>query len=366
MAPNRPVVPPAGAPSTRGHGDTASWPPPSGGMPEVPTALTLESEVATEEQEEDPGSEVMTPSDRGADGAGRPVAINVGPPHEESLQRWVEGVLGWQVVDQQTSSLVPPTVRLLGIDAETPQDGVPRILVLEQDVDPPVLLAAGRRLQPAAAIVWPRERDGLQEVVRRAVERPVTVEGARHVLRIGGVAGGVGTTTVALAVAGLGAWGGIPTFVTVRGDAPATDLPPVTAEATAAVDLWARLRPLPGVPGCRAVRIADPAPAADPQDPGIGLAVFDLGVDTDADVVVCRRDAAALEALPTTTAAAIVVVDAGPVPLRPLREATGGRPTILLPWSTRVARAGLHRRVPGSLPGAWLRRLVPLFPDQTH
>jgi hypothetical protein len=311
-----------------------------------------------------PGSSDVQPEGRGTDGAGRPVAVDVGTSQEEGLLRWVEGVLGWQVVDQQTSTLVPPTVHLVGLDAEPPRDGAPRILVLDELADPSLVVEASHRLRPEAGIVWPRQRDELHEVVRQVVSSPASAGVDREALGIGGVAGGVGTTTVALAVAGLAAWSGTKTFVTVRGDAPADDLPILAGAATAAADLWSRLPPLPGVPACRAVRIADPGPAAVPCDPGIGLTVFDQGVDTDTDVVVCRRDAAALDRLPGTTAAVVVIIDTGPVRLRDLRQATDGRPAIVLPWSARVARAGLHRRVPGSLPGAWLRRLLPLLPEQ--
>ncbi len=295
--------------------------------------------------------------------AGRPVAIEVGAPHEESLRRWVEGVLGWQVVDQLTSRLVPPTVHLVGPRAEPPDDGVPRILVLDQDSAPGSVVAASRRLRPVAGLTWPQQRDELERVVEEVVAVPVSVRSDRQTLRVGGVAGGVGTTTVVLGLAGLGGWQGCRTLAAVRGDVPADDLPVVTSEATAAADLWSRLPALPGVATCRAVRVADPAPVAEPCDPVIGFAVLDHGVDVDTDVVVCRRDAAALEHLPTTTAAAIVVVGTGPLPLGDLRAATGGRPTILLPWSMRVARAGLQRRVPAALPGAWLRRLLPLLPE---
>lgn len=298
-----------------------------------------------------------------ADGAGRPVAIEVGSPHGDQIRRWVEGVLGWQVVDRDTGRLVPPTVHLVGPRADPPDDGVPRILVLDEDEDTPSVVAACQRLDPAAAVAWPTERDGLSRVVDEVVSVPGEARGDRHVLRVGGVAGGVGTSTVVLALAGLGAWHGWPTLSALRGDAPAKDLPVVPSEATAAADLWSRLEPLDGVPSCRAVRVGDPGTVVDPRDPAIKLAVLDHGVDTDTDLIVCRLDAAALERLPTTTAGAIVIVGTGPLPPKALREAIGGRRTILLPWSARVARAGLHRRVPASLPGAWLRRLIPLLPE---
>lgn len=298
-----------------------------------------------------------------ADGAGRPVAIEVGSPHGEQIRRWVEGVLGWQVVDSATGRLVPPTAHLVGPHTDPPEDGVPRILVLDEDDDTTSVVAACQRLDPAAALTWPGERDALARVVDEVVSVPGEARGDRHVLRVGGVAGGVGTSTVALALAGLAAWQGWRTLAALRGDAPASDLPVVASGAIATADLWSRLQPLAGVPSCRAVRVGDPGTVVDPRDPAIRLAVLDHGVDTDTDIIVCRLDAAARERLPATTAGAIVIVASGPLPPKALRDAVGGRRTILLPWSARVARAGLHRRVPASLPGAWLRRLIPLLPE---
>lgn len=295
--------------------------------------------------------------------SGRPVAIDLADGHGEELRRWVEGVLGWQVVDHPTSRLVPPTVHLLGPQAQPPDDGVPRILVVTATSDPSAVIEACRRLHPQAGLTWPAQQDALPTIVEQVAGTSGDPRNDRLLLRVGGVAGGVGTTTVVLALAGLSAWQGRRSLATVRGDAPVADLPVVPAAATAALDLWSRLPGVPGVPACRAVRLGDPQPAAEPADPSIDLAVFDEGVATDVDVAVCRPDAAALERLPTTTAAAIVVIGGGPLRPPQLREATGGRPTILLPWSTRVARAALHRRVPGSLPGTWLRRLRPLLPE---
>jgi hypothetical protein len=295
--------------------------------------------------------------------AGRPVAIDLGPKLDEPIRRWTEGVLGWQVVDTLTGRLVPPTAHLLGIDADPPDDGVPRILVLEEASEPEAIVAACQRLRPTAGLTWPRQRDDLLALVSRVVAFPPDRQVDRRILRIGGVAGGVGTTTVALALAGLAGWQDRRTLAAVRGDAPAAGAPVVTSEAIAATDLWSRVPALPGVPAARVVRVSDPSRLTEPRDPAIEFAVLDHGVDVDTDVVVCRPDAAALEQLPATTAAAVVVVGAGPLRVQDLREAAGGRPAILLPWSSRVARAGLRRRVPASLPGSWLRRLRPLLPD---
>lgn len=271
-------------------------------------------------------------------------------------------MLGWQPVDATTARLVPATVRLIGPDAPLSDDPIPRVLLLATSVTAADAAAAAIRTGAAAALVWPDERDRLAQVVADVLDRPAARSDDRRVLRVGGVSGGVGTTTVVLSLAGLAGWAGTAALAALRGDAPVAGLPIVPAAAIADPDLWNRLPEPPGTQALRAVRIADPSPIASPTDPAIGLAVLDHGVDVDVDVVVCRPDAAALEGLASTTAAVVVLVGSGPVTPRDLARVTGGRRGIHLPWSARVARAGRYRRVPAGLPGVWLRRLRPLVP----
>lgn len=297
-----------------------------------------------------------------SDGIPRPVAIDLPRPDADAVRGWVEGVLGWQPVDATTARLVPPTVRLIGPDTVPADDTIPRVLLLPADLAAPEAAAAAIRTRAVAVLAWPDDRDRLAQVVAGVVDRPVTRSHHQRVLRIGGASGGVGTTTVVLALAGLAGWSGTTALAALRGDAPVSGLPIVPAAAIADPDLWSRLPGPPGTQAVRAVRIADPSPIAAPTDPAIGLAVLDHGVDLDVDVVVCRPDAAALEGLAATTAAVVVLVGSGPVTPRDLARVAGGRRGIHLPWSARVARAGRYRRVPTGLPGSWLRRLQPLVP----
>ena len=57
-----------------------------------------------------------------------------------------------------------------------------------------------RRLQPAGVCRWPDGRDALPDLVVRAVGAPRVGGGTGRILRVGVVAGGVGTTTVVLAL----------------------------------------------------------------------------------------------------------------------------------------------------------------------
>jgi hypothetical protein len=291
-----------------------------------------------------------------------PVALELSGRHAASVRRWVEGVLGWQPVDDDPAGPVPPAIRLADHHpAGSPSAGaaLPLLLIVDDDASAPSAAALVHATGPDAVLPWPSGRDRLPEVVAALLRRPQRGGSGPRVLRVGGAAGGVGTTTVTLALAGLLGWQGHGTLALVRPPAAVPALHVVPGEAVGAVDLWARADELPAVPRGRVLGIAGgevPAPA----DHRIAAAVIDAGVDDDVDVLVCRPDAAGLARLAATTAAAVVLVGAGPASPKDLVWAAGGRAGVAVPWSSRVARAGLHGRVPGSLPGRWLRRLAPL------
>jgi hypothetical protein len=297
--------------------------------------------------------------------AALPVELDLRGRHAEGVRAWVEGTLGWQPVAGATAGLVPAAVVLRDLGSSCVPGGgpaVPCVLLVDDDASP---LRSGEvvaAMQPDAIVAWPSGRDRLIEVVDDVLARPRRSDPIGSVLRIGGSAGGVGTTTVTLALAGLAAWGGAATLAAVRGSGLSS--PIVPAASLEGLGVWARAEPLPGVPGARAVRLVDHVEAPATTDPEIKMLVLDGGVDPEVDVLVCRPDAAALEMLAVTTAAAVVVMGEGAAALKDLRRAAAGRRGILLPWSARVARAGLAGRVPAGVPGAWLRRLRPLLPDE--
>jgi hypothetical protein len=291
-----------------------------------------------------------------------PVALQLAGRHAASVRRWIEGVLGWQPVDDDPAGPVPPALRLVDHQPAAAGPGgpaLPTLLVVDDDAGAPATAALVHAARPDAVVAWPSGRDQLPDMVGALLQRPRRGGSDPRVLRVGGAAGGVGTTTIALALAGLLGWHGEGTLALVRPPAPVPGLRVVPGDAVGAADLWARADELPAVPHGRVLGIVGgevPVPA----DPRIAAAVIDAGVDDDVDVLVCRPDAAGLARLATTTAAAVVLVGAGPASPRELQRAAGGRAGVAVPWSARVARAGLHGRVPGSLPGRWLRRLAPL------
>jgi hypothetical protein len=205
---------------------------------------------------------------------------------------------------------------------------------------------------------WPRDRDRLAEVAAELLAAPRQRATSGSPLVVGGGAGGVGTTTVALGLAGLRAWAGAQTLVGVRG----LGLPwrGVPTAALGGSDLWAVAEHAAGLELLRIVRLLDHDRVPDLADPAIEALVLDAGPDPDADVLVCRPDAAGLAAVQATTAAAVVVIGDGPATHRALLAAAGGRRLLRLPWSARVARAGATGRLPAGLPGSWVRRLRPL------
>lgn len=290
-----------------------------------------------------------------------PVALDLRGRFADGVRSAVEAH-GWQAVDEATAALVPPVVRLAGIAAHR-GDGTPTVLLVADDDPAPEAAAACLRLRPTAVVAWPDEGHELVGAVTTATAAPRADATTARLLRVGGAAGGVGTTTVALALAGLAAWRGQATLVT-SGDAvllpPAA--PGVDPSALAAPDLWSRAAAIEGVPGARAVRTTAAPFDAVLADPAVATAVLDLGVAADVDVLVIRPDAAGVAALERTAAAAVVVVGDGPVSPRALATAIGGRRRVDLPSSHRIARAALVGRVPAALPGRAVRALLPLVP----
>lgn len=284
------------------------------------------------------------------------VELHLDGPHAARVRDWVESVLGWQPVEGVDGGLVPSLA--LTDAASTAVTPLPTIVLVDPDDDP--VLVAGRVVlaDAIAVVVWPAERDDLPRVAAKVADeqRPAA---ASPVLRIGGACGGVGATTVALALGGLVAWSGTRTLVLGRGHVPVRNVVTVAGEATGAHGIWAHATPVPGVPNLRALAVD--GPAAD-QPPGheAGLVVIDAGVDSDVDVLVGRRDAATLAALERTCASVLVLAEDGPAQAGTLRDALGRRRLVPMPMSARVAAANLGGRVPSALPGRWLAQLRPV------
>ncbi len=283
-----------------------------------------------------------------------PVRLSVDARLHGQLVPFLEGSLGWQVTRDDE---LPAVLALVAVGA-TPVHGVPSVLLVRDD-DPP-----DRAARDAAGVVavlrWPDDRARLDALAGQVLLRTGPGGHGPVTLRVGGAAGGVGTTTVTLALGGLLAWHGQPTLVVASGDVPVPDVAVVDPAALSAHRTWDAAAEVAGVANLR-VLATIPGPRAPAVVPDGVVVLRDDGASADVDVLVCARDRAGLVALGTTVAAAAVVVGRGAIPLGAWRRATVGQGRqIHLDWSARVAHAGVHQRVPASLPGRWLAGLAPL------
>lgn len=96
------------------------------------------------------------------------------------------------------------------------------------------------------------------------------------------------------------------------------------------------------------------------QDRSVAPTPAELGA-AGALVVVARPDAAVRWAAPVAARSVVVLAGSGPLDLPSVRRWLGRHPDAVLPYSGRVARAGLRGRVPSALPGTWLAPLRATF-----
>lgn len=298
-----------------------------------------------------------------------PVLLDVAGPDALRVAAWVEGVLGWQPVEGDGVGLVPglrlvdpATSERAAVAAPHPRPEVPTVLLVPTDAPPLPVARAAVRIRPDEVVAWPDERDRLPDLAGRLRSRAEPREGG-HELRVGGASGGVGTTTVALAVAALTAWQAGPTLLLTHGTVPVAVPRIIPADGLAGPRTWSEAHAVAGVPGLRVLRVDRPVPDDAVAADGARV-VRDVGVAADVDVLIARRDAAGLAAIERSVAAAVVLVDDGVVPMGAMHAAAGGRRVVVVPRSVRVARAAVRGRVPVALPGSFLRVLAPLAPGR--
>lgn len=283
-----------------------------------------------------------------------PVHLGLDARLQDQVAAFVEGTLGWQVTRDHE---LPAALALVAVGTP-PVAGVPAVLLVRDD-DPPDR-AARRAADVAAVVRWPDERGRLPAVAGDLLRRQGPTRPDTTTVHVGGAAGGVGTTTVTLALGGLLAWHGQPTLVVASGDVPLAHVPVVDPAALSAHRTWDAAAEVAGVPDLR-VLATPPGPRAPAVVPDDVVVLRDDGVSVDVDVLVCTRDRAGAAALDTTVAAVAAVVGRGAIPPATWGRATRGRARqIQLDWSVRVGRAGVNQRVPASLPGRWLAALRPL------
>jgi hypothetical protein len=305
-----------------------------------------------------------------------PVAVDLHGTLAIEVTAYVENELGWQVVEVTG----PPAPALLL--AGTVHPDLPCAVVRDGAVEGTAVrdaLVAGA----IDVIGWPHDRARLAALPQRVADA-VTADppGPAPVLRwIRGAAGGVGTSTVALGLGGLVAWSGRRALVVgdddllrLCGHPPWTgpgmaELADVSgAEAAAAVADFARS--VAGVEGLAvlgsgrcagrgAVTVAGwPADVVivDERTGGGPSGGVHPGRD-DGGLVVARPDGALRDLLAAGGTGPVLLVGDGPVDRARVRRAVGTRLAGWLPWSARVARAGMAGAVPAGLPGSWVAML---------
>lgn len=317
------------------------------------------------------------------------VGVALAPPLADEVTAWAEAEAGWDVVGPDG----PPTPRL--VLAGQPRRDRPTVVVCDGAVDAETVRGA---LDDGAVdvVAWPDERERLLAAPARVsagvAARPVPT------VRVTGLAGGVGASTVAMALGGVLGWSGR-RVVVVGGEGTgllaglaawrgpgAAEVAALAGDAATEVDALAvavpgvpRLRLLGGLPRGAAppatagwpadvvVIDAGVAPAADPGEGGAGelgngqLGVGEPGVgapavgEPRAELWVGPPDARLAAA--RGVAGPLVVVGERPLTPRQAARVAGREPTVVLPWSARVTAAALRGRVPADLPGRWLQRL---------
>lgn len=296
-----------------------------------------------------------------------PVSVDLDGVLGQEVTAYVEGEAGWQVVAD--GGPPRPVLALTG----QARRGQPCVVIV--DGTPDVDQTRAALLAGALDVVgWPAERARLLTIPRRAgVARPAG--GNAAVVRVGAASGGVGTSTVVLALAGLLAWAGRRTVV--AGDEDLLRLcglapwrGPGAAEVAAldtgeaGREVAGLVRPVPGVPGLAALGGAGAGWTVDTEGPGSWPAdavVADLrSRQAGADLLVARPDAG-LRAL-AGVRVPVLMVGQGPLDAHGVRRVLGRVPLAWLPSSARVARAGLAGRVPSGLPGRWLAELRAVLP----
>lgn len=291
-------------------------------------------------------------------GAGLPVALELGEPLRRELTGWAESEAGWNVVGRHGP---PQPVAVL---ASAPIPDVACIVVLDEPT--PGDVRAALRAGALDVVAWPAERDRLIEAVGAARHRS-SATGPR-LFRVAGVAGGAGTSTVALAVGGLFAWSGRKTLVVGDDDlavlAGGVPWNGPGAQEVAALDPADAREELPGVartvPGVDDLRLLGGGGAIIASTAGLpfDVVVADLRTCHAAgrtDLLLARADRSMLLAAGTT--APVLIGRSGPFDDAAAARALGRQPLGRLAESARVARAGAAGRVPADLPGSWLARL---------
>ena len=284
-----------------------------------------------------------------------PVCIDLPGWLGREVASYVEAELGWHVVEAN-GPLVPSV--LLAAEAVA---GTATIVVAAGPVSAETI-RNGFVAGAIDVIAWPDERARLAQLAI-APDGGAPPLPPAPVLRVGGTRGGVGTSTVALTVAATVAWSGGKALVI--GDDAMLRLAGFPAWTGPGSRQLAALGPQAAAEVERVARPVVPVPGLSVLGGGGGrcntegwpleLVVIDEGVVArPVDLLVAAADGALADVAADQR---VVVVEQGPLDRAGVRSRLGRAPSGWLPYSARVARAGVHGRVPSGLPGSWVAQL---------
>lgn len=283
-----------------------------------------------------------------------PVCVDLPGRLGAEVVAFAEAEAGWQVVGGD-GPLLPVFTVGATVVADRP------CVVVREGALPPDDVREALLAGALDVIGWPQDRARLLTLPGRL--RPAALAPAAPLLRIGASRGGAGASTVALAAGAAVAWAGGralvaggPGLVRLAGLAPwegagLAELAALGAEAAAEVEHVARA--VPGVPGL-SVLAAGNGDAVAPHGWPYDVVVVDAGAGAEADIVVATADGSVADVAHDVS---VLVVEHGPLDRAGVRRRLGRAPAGWLPYSARVARAGLAGRVPSALPGSWVAAL---------
>lgn len=296
-----------------------------------------------------------------------PVSVELPGVLGQEVTAYVEVEAGWQVV-AAGGSLAP----VLALAAAV-VPGRASVVVVPGHAGSALVREA--LLAGALDVIgWPQDRARLLEAPLRAARggtsAPASGPGAGR-FAVGGLAGGAGTSTVALGLAAVLAWSGRRTVVV--GDSDLLMLcgmgpwrGPGSAELAAlgpegaAAELPGLVRAVPGVDG---LSVLGGGPVASTAGWPTDVAVVDLGVVgrrsavVGTDLLVARPDTSLAAAESVSADAALLLVGEGPLDRAAVRRVLGRPPDGWLPRCARVARAGVAGRLPSGMPGSYVAAL---------
>ncbi|MFT5564428.1 MAG: hypothetical protein ACI970_001155 [Myxococcota bacterium] len=281
------------------------------------------------------------------------VAVMVLGGAREQVMRVVDGGLGWVVVEPGDAVLPARMVvaDVAAVMAGVVPEGLARVLLVDANDTPGEAADAARGAH--AVVHGVPTAAAFASIVRGLADGRIELPWCT----VAGAAGGVGATTIALALGGLRAWQHGPTMVVARGPAHTAGVPAVAGAQVASPAAWAAAAQAVGMPELRVVRLVGA-----PEAVRIGPVpvVLDVGVAPNAvaDVLVARPDVAGVESVSAISTSVVVLIGRGPRSPADVRAAAGGRTVVEVASSHRVARACAAGRMPTDAPGAWLRPLT--------